>query len=251
MDGFMTTPRSPNLPNAVELRQISKVYTGVPPVEALSNVTISVGRGEFLGIIGASGSGKSTLLHVIGTLTRPTSGSLLIDGLATAGMPDRELSGIRARKIGFIFQDFFLLSGFSATENVANGLLYSGVPAPVRTDRARSMLERVGLARRMDHLPNELSGGEQQRVAIARALVHNPSFILADEPTGNLDSRTTASLMELLVGLNSEGTTVILITHDPKVVEVSSRRVTLNDGRIEADSGVISGDVHDKRPRLN
>ena len=225
-----------DLPYALELRQVSKTFPGMPPVQALSDVSISVSQGEFLGIIGASGSGKSTLLHVIGTLTRPTTGEVLIDGLTTAKVPDRALSGIRSRKIGFVFQDFILLPGFSATENVQTGLLYSGVPSGERTDRARSMLERVGLRHRMDHRPNQMSGGEQQRVAVARALVHNPSFVLADEPTGNLDSRTTASLMELFVDLNNEGATVILITHDSKIAEMSSRQITLNDGRIESDS---------------
>ena len=239
----MTSAPPSNLPYAVELRQVSKTYPGMPPVEALSDVTVSVGHGEFLGIMGASGSGKSTLLHVIGTLTRPTTGVVLIDGFPTAGISDRALSGIRSRKIGFVFQDFFLLPGFSATENVKNGLLYSGVSTGERTDRAKSMLERVGLGHRMKHLPNEMSGGEQQRVAIARALVHNPAFVLADEPTGNLDSRTTASLMELFVELNYGGTTVILITHDTKIAEVSSRQITLNDGRIEADSDGKLGDT--------
>ena len=239
----MTSVQPSDLPCAVELRQVSKTYPGMPPVEALSDVTVSVGHGEFLGIMGASGSGKSTLLHVIGTLTRPTTGVVVIDGLSTSGISDRALSGIRSRKIGFVFQDFFLLPGFSATENVKNGLLYSGVSAGERTDRAKSMLERVGLGHRMEHLPNEMSGGEQQRVAIARALVHNPAFVLADEPTGNLDSRTTASLMELFLGLNYEGTTVILITHDTKIAEMSSRQITLNDGRIEADSDGKPGDT--------
>lgn len=225
-----------DLPYALELRQVSKTFPGMPPVEALSGVSISVSQGEFLGIIGASGSGKSTLLHVIGTLTRPTTGEVLIDGLTTAKIPDRALSGIRSRKIGFVFQDFILLPGFSASENVQTGLLYTGVSSGERTDRARSMLERVGLGHRMDHRPNQMSGGEQQRVAVARALVHNPSFVLADEPTGNLDSRTTASLMELFADLNNEGATVILITHDSKIAEMSSRQITLNDGRIESDS---------------
>ena len=240
----MTSVQPSDLPCAVELRQVSKTYPGMPPVEALSDVTVSVGQGEFLGILGASGSGKSTLLHVIGTLTRPTTGVVLIDGLPTAGISDQALSGIRSRKIGFVFQDFILLPGFSAIENVKNGLLYSGVSMGERTDRAKSMLERVGLGHRMEHLPNEMSGGEQQRVAIARALVHNPAFILADEPTGNVDSRTSASLMELFVELNYEGTTVILITHDTKIAEISSRQITLNDGRIEADSDGKPGEAH-------
>ena len=240
----MTRKPIEGLPYAVELKQVSKSYPGTPPVEALSDVTISVASGELLGIVGASGSGKSTLLHIVGTLTRPSSGSVYIDGIDTARMPDGALSGIRSRKVGFVFQDFFLLPGFSATENVENGLLYSGTPAPERRKRAKAMLERVGLSHRMRHLPNEMSGGEQQRVAIARALVHDPSFVLADEPTGNVDSRTTVSLMELLAGLNDEGTTVILITHDLEVAEMSTRKVTLNDGRIEADSGAMGGEAH-------
>jgi putative ABC transport system ATP-binding protein len=241
----MTINRPAELPYAVELRNVSKSYPGTPPVDALSDVTISVAQGEFLGIVGASGSGKSTLLHVIGTLATPTAGSVFIDGLDTAGMSDGALSGIRSRMIGFVFQEFFLLPGVTATENVGNGLLYSGVSARERTMRAQTMLERVGLSHRLNHLPNELSGGEQQRVAIARALVHNPTFVLADEPTGNLDSRNTSSLMELLTSLNREGTTVILITHDPEVAEMSSRQITLMDGRIEMDSSAATGNARD------
>ena len=244
LDSFMTSERPLDSLYALELKQVSKSYPGTPPVEALSNVSISVARGEFLGIVGASGSGKSTLLHVIGTLTRPSSGSVLIDGLDTAGMSDRALSGVRSRNVGFVFQEYFLLPAFSATENVENGLLYSGTPAPERAKRARAMLERVGLSHRIHHLPNELSGGEQHRVAIARALVHDPAFVLADEPTGNVDSRNTASLMELIVSLNDEGTTVILVTHDLEVAAMSTRQVTLKDGRIETDSGAMVVDAH-------
>ena len=223
-------------PFALQLEQISKSYPGTPPVNALSDVSISVDRGEFLGIIGPSGSGKSTLLHVIGTLTRPSFGAVLIDGIDTSDMSDRELSGIRSKKIGFIFQDFHLLSGFTAIENVENGLLYSGVPARERKERSVEILKRVGLSHRLEHHPNELSGGEQQRVAIARALVHNPAFVLADEPTGNVDSKTTDSLMELMTSLNNEGTTVILITHDLEVAKICSRQLVLKDGYIESDS---------------
>ena len=221
---------------ALQLEQISKSYPGTPPVNALSDVSISVDRGEFLGIIGPSGSGKSTLLHVIGTLTRPSFGAVLIDGIDTSDMSDRELSGIRSKKIGFIFQDFHLLSGFTAIENVENGLLYSGVPARERKERSVEILKRVGLSHRLEHHPNELSGGEQQRVAIARALVHNPAFVLADEPTGNVYSKTTDSLMELMTSLNNEGTTVILITHDLEVAKICSRQLVLKDGYIETDS---------------
>ena len=234
-----------SFPKAVELKRVSKSYAGSPPVNALSDVSISVSRGEFLGIIGASGSGKTTFLHIVGTLTKPTSGSVFINGLDTAGMPDRLLAGMRSKHIGFVFQEYFLLQGFTAIENVENGLLYSGVPASERRERSEVMLERVGLSHRLTHLPNELSGGEQQRVAIARALVHNPSFILADEPTGNVDSKNTESLMELLVSLNDEGTTMILITHDLDVAAMSKRQVTLRDGRIISDSYVQQGSVND------
>lgn len=237
----MADSDSLSISNAVELKKVSKSYPGSPPVEALSNVSISVAHGEFVGIVGASGSGKSTLLHVIGTLMRPTSGSLLINGIDTARLPDRALSGIRSRAVGFVFQEFFLLPGFSARENVENGLLYSGIPVVERTHRARVMLEKVGLSHRSEHLPNEMSGGEQQRVAIARALVNEPSFVLADEPTGNVDSRNTTSLMDLFAGLNDEGTTVILITHDQEVAQMSNRQITLRDGRISADSGDTRG----------
>jgi len=228
-------------PYAIELRQVSKTYPGRPPVTALADISLSVTPGDFLGIIGASGSGKSTLIHVMGTLTRPSSGSVYINGIDTAGLSDKVLSGIRTTNVGFVFQEFFLLPGYSATENVENGLLYSGTPLRERTERAELMLERVGLSHRRRHLPNELSGGEQQRVAIARALVHDPSFVLADEPTGNVDSHNTASLMKLFSGLNDEGVTVILITHDLGVAEMSTRRVTLKDGRMEIDPNAMCG----------
>lgn len=233
---------SENSPYAVDLVKVSKSYPGSPPTTALGEVSMSVAHGEFLGIVGSSGSGKSTLIHVMGTLTRPSSGSVLIDGVDTAGLSDKVLSGVRSRNVGFVFQEFFLLPGYSATENVENGLIYSGVPASERKERATAMLERVGLSHRLGHLPNEMSGGEQQRVAIARALVHKPSFVLADEPTGNVDSKNTDALMELFTGLNEEGATVILITHDLEVAAMSNRQITLKDGYVESDSGVISRD---------
>jgi putative ABC transport system ATP-binding protein len=220
---------------AVELREVSKNYPGSPPVNALSKVSISVRAGEFVGIIGASGSGKTTLLHIIGTLTSPSEGSVFINGINTKQMSDGQLSGLRSKHIGFVFQEFFLLPGFTATENVENGLLYSGTSRKERTEKSRAMLDKVGLSKRWNHQPNELSGGEQQRVAIARALVNEPSFILADEPTGNVDSKNTSSLMDLFFDLNSDGTTVILITHDSDVAAVSKRNLTLVDGRIESD----------------
>jgi len=224
---------------ALKLQEVTKSYAGTPPVHALSDVTVSVKHGEFVGIVGASGSGKSTLLHVIGTLTRPTSGSVFINGMNTDGMSDGALSGIRSRDVGFVFQEFFLISGLSAVQNVANGLLYSGVAESDRLRRSEIMLERVGLGHRLNHLPNEMSGGEQQRVAVARALVHEPSFVLADEPTGNLDSRSTESMMELFYSLNREGTTIIIITHDREVAERFPRQVVLKDGKIESDSGLV------------
>ena len=221
---------------ALELIDVTKIYPGTPPVAALSSVSLTVPKYEFLAIVGASGSGKSTLLHVIGTLTRPSSGKVLINGVDTSGMSDNSLSGIRSSMVGFIFQDFHLLPGISALENVENGLLYSGAPQAERRDKALDMLGRVGLSERIKHLPNEMSGGEQQRVAIARALVNSPSFILADEPTGNLDSQNTQSLMNLFNELNMDGTTIILITHDMEVAKTCSRNVILKDGRILGDS---------------
>ena len=220
---------------ALELKEISKIYPGPPTVQALSEISMAVTHGELLGIIGSSGSGKTTLLHIMGTLSIPSSGSICIDGRNVVGMSDKQLSGVRSQQIGFVFQEFFLLPGFSALENVANGLLYSGIPSDERRERSLEMLGRVGLGHRANHLPNELSGGEQQRVAVARALVHNPAFVLADEPTGNLDSENTASLMELLTTLNEEGTTVILITHDLEVAESAQRKITLRDGRVDSD----------------
>ena len=220
---------------ALELKEISKIYPGPPTVQALSEISMAVTHGELLGIIGSSGSGKTTLLHIMGTLSIPSSGSICIDGRNVVGMSDKQLSGVRSQQIGFVFQEFFLLPGFSALVNVANGLLYSGIPSDERRERSFEMLGRVGLGHRANHLPNELSGGEQQRVAVARALVHNPAFVLADEPTGNLDSENTASLMELLTTLNEEGTTVILITHDLEVAESAQRKITLRDGRVDSD----------------
>jgi len=220
---------------ALELQEINKVYEGPPIVKALSDVSLTVNHGELLGIIGSSGSGKTTLLHIMGTLSTPTSGSISIDGTNVVGMSDKQLSGVRSRKIGFVFQEFFLLPGFSALENVANGLLYSGISSKERMERAFEMLGTVGLGERGSHLPNELSGGEQQRVAVARALVHKPSFVLADEPTGNLDSENTASLMALLTTLNEDGTTVILITHDLEDAKSAQRKITLRDGRVVSD----------------
>tara|TARA_B110000014_G_scaffold195244_1_gene144215 strand:+ start:491 stop:1222 length:732 start_codon:yes stop_codon:yes gene_type:complete len=231
--------------NALMLQNVVKEYPGPPPVRALAGVSLDVQQGELLGIVGASGSGKSTLLHVMGTLARPTSGSIFIDGLDTAGMSENELAGIRSKKIGFIFQEFFLLPGVSAVENVANGLLYSGIQKTERIERSLNALQKVGLSHRSNHHPNEMSGGEQQRVAVARALVNEPTFILADEPTGNLDSKSTEALMKLFVELNQSGTTIVLITHDLEVAHSLPRRITIKDGLVETDSQLSQEITHE------
>ena len=231
--------------NALMLQNVVKEYPGPPPVRALAGISLDVQQGELLGIVGASGSGKSTLLHVMGTLARPTSGSIFIDGLDTAGMSENELAGIRSKKIGFIFQEFFLLPGVSAVENVANGLLYSGIQKTERIERSLNALQKVGLSHRSNHHPNEMSGGEQQRVAVARALVNEPTFILADEPTGNLDSKSTEALMKLFVELNQSGTTIVLITHDLEVAHSLPRRITIKDGLVETDSQLSQEITHE------
>jgi putative ABC transport system ATP-binding protein len=219
----------------LDLRGVVRTY-GTPPVTALSGVDLAIHAGELVAIVGPSGSGKSTLLNVMGTLDRPTSGRVLVDGIDVAELSDAELSAVRARRIGFVFQQFHLSDGVRAIDNVADGLLYRGQPRRERRALALRALERVGLAHRVSHRPHEMSGGERQRVAIARAVVGEPPLILADEPTGNLDSVAGAGVVDVLHELHGAGTTVVVITHDPELAAGLPRRVTVRDGRVVADS---------------
>ncbi|MCZ4120782.1 ABC transporter ATP-binding protein [Streptomyces sp. H39-S7] len=218
----------------VELVGVGKEYPG--DVAALRGVDLTIDDGELLAIVGPSGSGKSTLLHIIGTLDRPSSGSVAIAGHDVAALSDRRLSALRAQHVGFVFQAFHLVPGISAQDNVAEGLLYSGQPRAERRRRAAAALERVGLADRMDHKPHQLSGGQKQRVAIARAVVGEPDLLLADEPTGALDSASGEAVMELLHDLNREGATIAVITHDGEIADRLPRQVRIRDGRVVADT---------------
>ncbi len=234
----VAAPVEGNVPPApvLELVDVVKEYPADPPVVALAGVDLRIDQGELVAIVGPSGSGKSTLLHVMGTLERPTAGALRIAGEDTSTMSDKQLSGLRARRLGFVFQQFFLLDGMSVLDNVADGLLYRGGRVADRRRLAEVAIERVGLGHRLQHRPNQLSGGEQQRTAIARALAGRPALVMADEPTGNLDSATGASILELLRELHREGTTIVVITHDPEVAAAMDRRVEIRDGRIIGDT---------------
>jgi putative ABC transport system ATP-binding protein len=220
----------------LELEAVTKTYGSQPPVAALRGVSFRVEAGELLAIVGPSGSGKSTLLHLMGTLERPSSGTVSITGVDVAVLDDRQLGALRATRIGFVFQQFFLAEHATALENVADGLLYAGVAARDRRERAAQALIRVGLGERLASRPTQLSGGERQRVAIARALVGRPAIVLADEPTGNLDSATGQAIMALIEELNAQGATIVVITHEQEIAARIPRQIKLRDGEIVSDS---------------
>jgi putative ABC transport system ATP-binding protein len=217
------------------LESVAKRYPGSPPVDSLIGVDLRVEAGELLGVVGPSGSGKTTLLQVIGTLERPSEGSVWLAGRPTSRLSDSALSGLRAWHLGFVFQHFHLLDGVPARDNVAHGLLYRGLPVAQRRRLAEAALERVGMTHRLDHVPAHLSGGERQRVAIARAVAGRPAVVLADEPTGNLDSASGRQIVDLLLDLNREGATIVVVTHNQELASALPRRVELRDGRIVAD----------------
>ncbi len=220
------------------LEGVTRTYSG--GVTALRNVDLSIGRGELTAIVGPSGSGKSTMLNILGALDRASRGEVIIDGFDVAALSDAEISALRARRIGFVFQHFHLAPGVSALDNVADGMLYTGAPRSERRDRAEAALARVGLAHRLSHRPHELSGGEKQRTAIARAVAREPALLLADEPTGALDSRSGEAVVELLLGLNASGTAVVVITHDQNVAAHFERRVSMLDGAVVADTAIAT-----------
>lgn len=231
---------SPTTRPALRVHHATMEYPG--GVRALNDVSLTVRQGELMGIVGPSGSGKSTLLHVMGTLDRPTGGRVEIDGKDVTGLSDRRLSALRGRSLGFVFQRFHLIDGLSARENVATSLLYAGVPGKERRALADHALIRVGLEHRGSHLPHQLSGGERQRVAIARALVHSPVLVLADEPTGALDTANGRLIMDMLHTLHAEGTTIAVITHDRSIAAELNRRVEIRDGRVLSDTAGDDGD---------
>jgi putative ABC transport system ATP-binding protein len=229
---------------AIELRDVHKRYGTASPVDALRDVSLTIEDGELVSIVGPSGSGKTTLLHVMGALLRPTSGTVRIAGTSTSTLSDPALSALRAHRLGFVFQDYVLIAGASALENVADGLLYCGVARRERVERGRVALDRVGLRERATHTPPRLSGGERQRVAIARALVGDPTLVLADEPTGNLDTHTSDAILELLIALNVDGATIAVITHDRDIAAAAPRMIELRDGTVIDDGATVAAGVH-------
>jgi putative ABC transport system ATP-binding protein len=232
----------------VEVDDVTKSYPGEPPVEALRGVNLTIGRGEMVGIVGPSGSGKTTLLQLMGTLDRPTSGRVRLTGLDVATMPDDDVAYLRATRIGFIFQQFFLAEHSTVLDNVADGLLYAGTPLKQRRQRALDALELVGLAQRSAARPTELSGGQRQRVAIARALVGQPAIVLADEPTGNLDQATGQAILVLIDQVHQAGSSIVVITHDHAIAERMPRRVEILDGHVVGDTGPAAGTEARLRP---
>jgi putative ABC transport system ATP-binding protein len=236
-------------PPAILVREVTKTYElGQIRVRALRKVSLQIERGDFVAIMGSSGSGKSTLMNILGCLDIPSTGSYLIDGVDVSSLDEDDLSDLRSRKIGFVFQSFNLVSRTSAVANVELPLAYAGLDRATRRRRAEDALRAVGMANRFHHQPSELSGGQQQRVAVARAIVTNPTLILADEPTGNLDSRSTEDVLRIFARLNGEGRTVVLITHEPDVAEQAKRVISLSDGRVVEDRRVTA--VHDAPPAL-
>jgi putative ABC transport system ATP-binding protein len=240
----LAAPVIDNTDVVIRIEDVHRIYQlGENRVHALRGINLEIGRGEFVAIMGSSGSGKSTLMNILGCLDRPTSGNYFLDGVNVAQLPKNELAAIRNRRLGFVFQGFNLLARTTALENVELPTLYARLEAEERQKRARRALEMVGLGERLDHFPSQLSGGQQQRVAIARALVNQPSILLADEPTGNLDSRTSVEIMSILQKLNDEGLTIVLVTHEPDIAQYAKRVITFRDGRVRRDEPVV------QRPR--